>query len=80
MMQLSSKVLYSQSLYLHFASTGILYCAIRHPSFVTMAPHLQGGLGDSRAKVRGKYFLIVPTEQEKLQGFDIRILTRGDFL
>ena len=40
-------------------------------SFVTTGPHLQGMVGDSRAKVLGNYFFIVPVVQGKCQGFDI---------
>ena len=50
-----------------------------HQSFVTMGPHLRGREGDSRAKVLGNYFLIVPTMQGKCQGIDIRIPIQGRF-
>ena len=54
---------------------------VMHQSFVTTAPHLQGRVGDSLAKVRGNYFSSVPAVQEKYDGFlTLGSLPEGDFL
>ena len=48
---------------------------IMHQSFVSTAPHLRGLPGNSRAKVQGNYFLIVPTVPGNYRGFNIGNLT-----
>ena len=56
---------------------------VMHPSFVPPPTHthihLQGSVGDSRAKVQGNYFSSVPSVQGKGLGLDIRILTPERF-
>ena len=51
-----------------------------HQPFVTTAPHphLWGRVGDSRAKVRGNYFLIVPTVQDNDRVLTLGSIPKGD--